>query len=117
MITETAHVGDLRGPWLFEAASDAEALLLEGVPLRGLCLYPILGMPEWHEPDVWTSMGLWDPVCHRDPHGERLVCEPMLAVLNSMRHVDELHRELFAADAARARRGAHGRRVRAAGAR
>jgi hypothetical protein len=96
MITETAHVGEQRGPWLFEAAREAEALLLQGVPLRGMCLYPILGMPEWHEPDVWTPMGLWDPVCHRDPHGERLVCEPMLAALNSVRHVDELHREACA---------------------
>jgi hypothetical protein len=97
MITETAHVGEQRAPWLFESAYAAEALLLEGVPLRGLCLYPILGMPEWHEPDVWTPMGLWDPVCHRDPHGERLVCEPMLEALNSVRHIDALHHELMAA--------------------
>jgi hypothetical protein len=94
MITETAHVGDQRGPWLFQAACESAALLLEGVPLRGLCLYPILGMPEWHEPDVWTPMGLWDPVCHADPHGERLICEPMLTVLNAMRHIDTLHHAL-----------------------
>lgn len=96
MITETAHVGDQRAPWLLEAACEAEVLLLERVPLKGLCLYPILGMPEWHEPEVWTPMGLWDPVCHRDPHGDRLICEPMLAALNSVRHVDQLHRELGA---------------------
>jgi hypothetical protein len=95
MITETAHVGAQRAPWMFEVARDAEALLREGVPLRGLCLYPILGMPEWHEPDVWTPMGLWDPVCHRDPNGERLICEPMLTALNSVRHIDALHRELM----------------------
>jgi hypothetical protein len=94
MITETAHIGDQRGPWLLEAACEAEALLLERVPLMGLCLYPILGMPQWHEPEVWTPMGLWDPVCDRDPHGGRLICEPMLAALNSVRHVDVLHREL-----------------------
>ena len=66
MCSSDLHVGEQRAPWLFEAAFAAEALLLEGVQLRGLCLYPILGMPEWHEPDVWTPMGLWDPVCHRD---------------------------------------------------
>lgn len=113
MITETAHVGDQRAPWMFEAACEAEALLLQGVPLRGLCLYPILGMPEWHEPEVWTPMGLWDPVCHRDPHGERLICEPMLAALNSVRHVDELHRELLGAE--RRRQAGRAQRRPAAG--
>lgn len=89
MITETAHVGDRRGPWLSEVAREAEVLLRDGVPLGGVCLYPILGMPEWHEPDVWTPMGLWDPVCTRDP-SERLVCEPMRQALASARHLDWL---------------------------
>ena len=40
---------------------NAEALLREGVPLRGVCLYPILGMPEWHDPDIWTPMGSVGP--------------------------------------------------------
>jgi hypothetical protein len=40
-------------------------------------------------------MGLWDPVCHRDPRGERLICEPMLEALQSVRHVDELHHRIF----------------------
>lgn len=97
VVTETAHVGDRRGPWLREVAAEAEALLLAGVPLRGVCLYPILGMPEWHDPEVWTPMGLWDPVCHREPHGERLVCESMLDALQCVRHVEELHRALPAA--------------------
>jgi hypothetical protein len=96
MITETSHVGDNRARWLHEVAQDSELLLREGVPLRGVCLYPILGMPEWHDPEIWTPMGLWDPVCHRDPCGGRLICEPMLEALQAVRHVDELHRALFA---------------------
>lgn len=93
MVTETAHVGDQRAPWMREVAHEAELLLREGVRLRGVCLYPILGMPEWHAPDVWTPMGLWDPVCHREPHGGRLLCEPMLDALQSVRHVDMLFHE------------------------
>jgi hypothetical protein len=95
LITETSHVGERRGAWLREVAEASETLLLDGVPLRGVCLYPILGMPEWHEPEVWTPMGLWDPVCHRDPSGGRLVCEPMLEALQAVRHVDELHHALL----------------------
>lgn len=81
LISETAHVGDQRGPWLHEVSREARKLLKAGVPLQGVCLYPILGMPEWHEPDVWTPMGLWDPVCQREPREGRLVCEPMLDAL------------------------------------
>ncbi|MBZ6075339.1 glycoside hydrolase [Microvirga puerhi] len=92
MITETSHIGEHRSRWLQEVAVEAEVLLLEEVPLRGVCLYPILGMPEWHDRDVWTPMGLWDPVSHHEPHGERLIHEPMLEALQAARHIDELHR-------------------------
>ncbi len=60
LITETSHVGDMRSLWLQELTNEAEALLRAGVPLRGICLYPILGMPEWHSRHEWTQMGLWD---------------------------------------------------------
>jgi hypothetical protein len=81
---------------MLEVARACESLLLDGVPLSGVCLYPILSMPEWHAPDVWTPMGLWDPICDREPHEGRLVCEPMLNALQSVRHVDDLYRALVA---------------------
>jgi hypothetical protein len=40
LITETAHIDDMRPIWLQHVADEAEALLNEGVPLRGVCLYP-----------------------------------------------------------------------------
>lgn len=87
LITETAHVGERRGPWLREVARQAERVLDEGIPLRGICLYPILGMPEWHAADVWTPMGLWDPVRRHNPAGPRIVCRPMLEALHDVRHL------------------------------
>src|SRR5262249_22286830 len=54
LITETSHVGDKRPVWLRELTIEAVALLDTGVPLRGVCLYPILGMPEWHAQEQWT---------------------------------------------------------------
>jgi hypothetical protein len=98
IISETAHVGENRGPWLREVTREAEATLNAGVPLRGVCLYPILGMPEWHEPDVWTPMGLWDPVCHRECLHERLLCTDMAEALGAARHLDDMHRAMFAQD-------------------
>jgi len=60
LITETSHVDDMRPVWMSELADEAEKLLHSDIPLRGICLYPVLGMPEWHAPDRWTQMGLWN---------------------------------------------------------
>jgi hypothetical protein len=82
MITETGHVGGMRAAWLGEVSREASALLDAGVPLKGVCLYPILGMPEWHAPHIWTQMGLGDLV----PDGlklNRVAYEPMLAALHA----------------------------------
>lgn len=64
----------------------------DGIPLKGVCLYPILGMPEWHSQE-WTPMGLWDLV-HEDGRLVREVCEPML------RELERAHRMLKAKRAA-----------------
>jgi hypothetical protein len=60
LISETAAVGDARPAWIHELSRTALELLAEGVRLRGVCLYPVLGMPEWHDQGQWTQMGLWD---------------------------------------------------------
>jgi hypothetical protein len=50
------------------------------VCLHGICLYPILGMPEWHEPDVSVQMGVWD--LEPDEEGMRRVpAEEMVQAL------------------------------------
>jgi hypothetical protein len=63
-----------------QIADEAETLLSLGTPLRGICLYPILGMPEWHDRSIWTRMGLWDLV-KTDGHLERVCHYPMLKSL------------------------------------
>jgi len=82
VLTETSHAGPKRGTWLESITEDAETLLSQGAPLRGICLYPILGMPEWHDRSVWTQMGLWDLV-GVDGHLERVCHEPMLRSLRA----------------------------------
>lgn len=66
IVSETSHVEHMRGPWLRYMVEEAEAVRREGIPLHGVCIYPVLGMPEWHEPDVWVRMGLWDCVPDRN---------------------------------------------------
>jgi hypothetical protein len=60
IISETAHWGDARASWIQELAHGCERLFAAGVPLRGVCLYPVIGMREWHAPHTWLPMGLWD---------------------------------------------------------
>jgi hypothetical protein len=60
IITETGHVEEKGAAWIGELAREAEALLREGVPLKGICIYPALGMPQWHSQNEWSRMGLWD---------------------------------------------------------
>jgi hypothetical protein len=80
LITETSALGAARGPWIHELSLMAEQLLDDGVPLGGICLYPILGMPEWHARDEWTLMGLWD--LEREENVlRRKMCGPMLEAL------------------------------------
>lgn len=84
LVSETSHIGDRRAPWLKELADVGASLLADDVPLRGICIYPIQGMPEWHNPDVWPALGLWEPLCREEPHKGRIVCLPMLHALRDV---------------------------------
>lgn len=90
LITETAHVRDMRPAWIDYVADECEALLDENVPLRGVCLYPILGMPEWHSPEEWVRMGLWD-ILHDHPALRRELCRPAWEALRHAQRLEERH--------------------------
>jgi hypothetical protein len=77
IISETSHLEQLRGPWLRYVVDEVEAVRAEAIPLEGICIYPVLGMPEWHERETWVRMGLWD--CVPDGHGTlRRVPDPVV---------------------------------------
>jgi hypothetical protein len=88
LITETAHVDGMRPAWLNYVAEETKTLLNEGVPLQGVCLYPILAMPEWHLPGQWTHMGLWD-LDFGEPHLPRKIYTPMLKALKNAQNLHQ----------------------------
>ncbi len=90
LITETSHVHDMRPKWISYVAAECEQLLDDHVPLRGVCLYPILGMPEWHSPDEWVAMGLWD-ILHENPARIRRICGPMWEALRRAQRLEFRH--------------------------
>jgi hypothetical protein len=59
-VTETGDCDERRSAWLSSIARGAVELLHEGIELSGICLYPILGMPDWHDRTRWLRMGAWD---------------------------------------------------------
>ena len=59
-LTETSHPGIDRPQWLRMIADECAAVLHEGLPLQGICLYPIIDRPDWDHPDQWHQSGLWD---------------------------------------------------------
>lgn len=92
LVTETSHVGEARPAWLRTVADECEALLDEGVPIRGVCLYPILGMPEWHDPFIWTQMGLWE----LRPRPGGLARQPYAPMFEALREAQRIDRRFAA---------------------
>jgi len=80
-IGETAHAGDSRADWITNTAGEVIALLEDDIPIHGICLYPIIGMPEWHSREEWTCMGLWDLTATSDGTLERRLHIPSFDAL------------------------------------
>lgn len=91
IVTETSHVDDQRAVWLRELIAETETLIEESIPLHGVCLYPILSMPEWHTPGEWAQMGLWNLEA-RDGKLERVLHSPMLEALLEARRLEKIAR-------------------------
>ena len=59
-LTETSHPGLDRPLWLRMVGQECAAVLREGLPLWGACLYPMVDRPDWDHLDQWHQSGLWD---------------------------------------------------------
>jgi beta-glucosidase/6-phospho-beta-glucosidase/beta-galactosidase len=66
-VAETSHVGVGRAAWIREMTGEIAAALDNGIPIEGVCLYPIIDRFEWTDPTHWHNSGLWDFV--REPDG------------------------------------------------
>ena len=59
-IAETSHVGEGRGDWLDDISAEIVKCEAHGVPIDGVCLYPIIDRQDWENPSHWHKSGLWD---------------------------------------------------------
>ena len=71
-IGETSHIGVGRAQWLREIAAELWSAHDSGVPIEGVCLFPIIDRMDWNDENHWHNSGLWDLV-RRNGHLERVL--------------------------------------------
>jgi hypothetical protein len=60
LVAETSHFGSGRPRWIREIADEVYQARLRGIPVEGVCLYPILDRFDWEDSKHWHNSGLWD---------------------------------------------------------
>ncbi|HEX2225400.1 MAG TPA: beta-glucosidase [Thermoanaerobaculia bacterium] len=75
LIAETGTHDDERRDWLRYVGREVRAAQRSGVPVHGICLYPVLDYPGWDD-DRYCACGLWG---YADARGHREICRPLAA--------------------------------------
>ncbi|QRR04031.1 amine oxidase [Dyadobacter sandarakinus] len=60
LLSETSHPKEDRPIWIEMVAAESAAAISRGVPLLGVCLYPIIDRPDWDHLHIWHHAGIWD---------------------------------------------------------
>jgi beta-glucosidase/6-phospho-beta-glucosidase/beta-galactosidase len=76
VLTETSHSGEDRPLWVKFIARECREAMALGVPLFGICLYPIIDRPDWDNLHVWHQSGLWDEIFLPDKTSYRELYQP-----------------------------------------
>lgn len=79
LIAETGAEGDERAPWLRYVAEETFAAMQRGVPVEGICLYPVQDYPGWTN-ERHCATGL---IGVPDSNGRRKLHAPLQAELNA----------------------------------
>jgi hypothetical protein len=77
VISETGAEGRIRPGWFRYLCSETGKAIESGLPVYGMCLYPILNHPGWVD-DRHCENGLWD---YADADGDRKIYEPLAKAL------------------------------------
>ncbi len=72
-IAETGTESHARPQWLRYIGKEVRDALELGVPLEGVCLYPIVDFPGWGD-DRHCEVGLWG---NADSNGDRMLYKPL----------------------------------------
>ena len=82
-VAETSIEGTPRATWLRYVCEEVRAAIRMGVPVEGICLYPVLSHPGWDD-DRYCSNGLFEMASQQ---GRRLLHAPLAAELHRQQHL------------------------------
>ncbi len=85
LIAETGAEKRARPAWLRYVSEQARIAMAHGVPLHGICLYPILNHPGWSD-NRHCHNGLWD---YAGKGGRRAICKSLAAELKRQQRLFE----------------------------
>jgi hypothetical protein len=80
-LTETSHPKEDRPEWINMIAEETAAVIEQGVPFYGICLYPIIDRPDWDHLTPWHNAGLWDAEFRENQPPARVLYEPYAVAL------------------------------------
>jgi beta-glucosidase/6-phospho-beta-glucosidase/beta-galactosidase len=86
-IAETSHYGSGRAAWIREIAREVHAARERGVPVEGICLYPILDRHDWDDEEHWHNSGLWDYENYVDGRFRRVLNREYAVALSESREL------------------------------
>ena len=89
-VSETGTEDDARPEWFAYIAGETRRARALGIPVEGICLYPILNHPGWDD-DRHCRNGLWD---YADDSGNREIYRPLAAEIERWRNREESKRGL-----------------------
>ncbi|SER54417.1 Beta-glucosidase/6-phospho-beta-glucosidase/beta-galactosidase [Faunimonas pinastri] len=73
VVSETGAEGTARPAWLHYVASEVEAAIAGGIPVEGICIYPVADCPGWEDERVRPLGLLSEP----GPEGTREIYGPL----------------------------------------
>jgi len=59
-LSETGHFGIGRAEWIDEVTAECLAVLRDGLPLLGACIYPVTDRPDWDDLTSYSDCGIYD---------------------------------------------------------
>lgn len=59
-LSETGHFGDGRAEWIEEVANECCVAIEQGIPLLGVCIYPVTDRPDWDDLSSYSDCGIYD---------------------------------------------------------
>ena len=82
ILAETSHVGSGRAAWIMHVSVAVAHAIRDGVPIDGVCIFPVIDRPDWEDTNHWHNSGLWDMERCGD-RLERVLNEPYAMALRA----------------------------------